>query len=69
MLRDVVEIQTLRKMFESKYGKEYVIEATNDATCSKWQVTIPCMSVIPRFMMLLIQLMMFYISLPLSSLL
>jgi len=37
-VRDVVEIQTLRKMFESKYGKEYVIEATSDATCSKWQV-------------------------------
>ena len=36
--RDVPEIQALRKMFESKYGKEYVMEASNDTTSSKWQV-------------------------------
>ncbi|GAX75877.1 hypothetical protein CEUSTIGMA_g3320.t1 [Chlamydomonas eustigma] len=35
---DLQEMQALRKMFESKYGKEYIKEATSDATCNKWQV-------------------------------
>ncbi len=36
--RDIPEMTALLKMFESKYGKEYIKEVMSDATCDKWQV-------------------------------
>ena len=35
---DLQELETLYKMFAAKYGKEYVTEASNDVTCSRWNV-------------------------------
>ncbi len=37
-ISDVPELLSLRQLFQSKYSKEYVQEASSDVTCSKWQV-------------------------------
>lgn len=48
---DLPELLKLRKMFEAKYGKVYIQEATNDATANeKWQVNgnlIRCLLIEP----------------------
>mmetsp|Transcript_6291 Transcript_6291/g.13847 ORF Transcript_6291/g.13847 Transcript_6291/m.13847 type:complete len:425 (-) Transcript_6291:697-1971(-) len=49
-ISDMPELAQLRSLFATKYGKEYVAEATNDATSSKWQVNqnlIRCLLVEP----------------------
>lgn len=35
---DLPELANLRGLLASKYGKEYVAEASNDVHCTKWQV-------------------------------
>lgn len=37
-ITDLPELQEIRKMLGSKYGKEYVAEASSDALCRKWHV-------------------------------
>ncbi|KAL6756823.1 regulator of Vps4 activity in the MVB pathway-domain-containing protein [Haematococcus lacustris] len=49
-VKDIQELGELKIMFAAKYGKEYVNEAGNDATCRHWQVNeklVRCLLVEP----------------------